>query len=147
MGHVGLTPQTVEKLGGFKVQGKDAASAQEIMMNAKKLEEVGCFSLVLECVPAPLAQMITKKLRIPTIGIGAGPHCDGQVLVTPDLLGLFTGHQPKFVKRYAHLSDTIRRAIQSYAQEVTTGQFPSDEQSYRMDLNELDKLVPNFRKN
>jgi len=140
MGHVGLTPQTAAQLGGFKVQGKDAGSARLIIENAKKLEDVGCFSIVLECVPAPLAKLITGELVIPTFGIGAGVDCDGQVLVIHDLLGLYGGKRPKFVKQYVDLNETISKAVRNFKQEVEDNQFPNDEYSYHMDENELRKL-------
>ena len=130
MGHVGLTPQTAEQLGGMKVQGKDQESAQKIIAQAKALEESGCFSLVLECVPDKLAGDITSQLTIPTIGIGAGVYCDGQVLVTHDILGLFTRYRPKFVKNYVNLSEHIVQGIQTYCQEVRDGVFPDKDHSF-----------------
>lgn len=130
MGHVGLTPQTADKLGGFKVQGKDTESAKKIILQAKSFQDKGCFSIVLECIPSQLAQIITQELHIPTIGIGAGVHCDGQVMVTNDLLGLFNGHTPKFVKRYINLSASITEALHRYRKEVVLGQFPDKEHSY-----------------
>jgi len=140
MGHVGLTPQTAQKHGGMKVQGKDAVAARVIIDNAKKLEEVGCFSVVLECIPQEVAEIITKQLKIPTIGIGAGPHCDGQVLVIHDLLGLFTRYQPKFSKKYADLGPLILEAVKEYKKEVTTGQFPDDAHSFHLPADEIKKL-------
>ena len=140
MGHIGLTPQTASKLGGFKVQGKDAESAQKIMDSALALEEAGCFSVLLECVPDRLAEIITKKLRVPTIGIGSGMGCDGQVLVTHDLLGLFDRFMPKFVKRYANLSEEILQGIESYIAEVQSGKFPTKEHSFTMKDEEIKKL-------
>jgi len=137
MGHVGLTPQTA---GAMKVQGKDAASAKVILEEAKKLEAAGCFSVVLECIPLELARLITARLRIPTIGIGAGPHCDGQVLVTHDLLGLFDRYSPKFSKKYADLSVIIKAAAKAYKQDVIEGKFPDDAHSFRMPPDELKKL-------
>ena len=130
MGHIGLTPQTAEKLGGMKVQGCDMKSAEILLTQARSLEQVGCFSIVLECIPMALAKVITKDLSIPTIGIGAGVHCDGQVLVTHDLLGLFNRYRPKFVKTYANLSDNIMEGVKQYCKEVQEGQFPSKEQSF-----------------
>ncbi len=130
MGHVGLTPQTAEQLGGFKVQGKDEGSAKRILENAKALEKVGCFSVVLECIPAPLAKLITEDLKIPTIGIGAGPDCSGQVLVTHDLLGLFDRYKPKFVKQYVHLAENILKGIKEFKSEVEEGIFPDSIHSY-----------------
>ncbi len=131
MGHVGLTPQTASQLGGYKVQGKDPQRAKEILEGAVALEKAGCFSVVLECIPDSLASEITKKLNIPTIGIGAGVHCDGQVLVTQDLLGLFNRFTPKFVKRYAGLREEAVKAIQQFAQEVKEKKFPSMEQTFQ----------------
>ena len=130
MGHLGLTPQFVHQMGGFKVQGKSDKQAARILSGAKELEQAGAFSIVLEGVPADLATRVTKALRIPTIGIGAGPGTDGQVLVFHDLLGLTTGKAPKFVKRYAKLAEEITRAAQTYAQEVGDGTFPGPEHSY-----------------
>ena len=140
MGHVGLTPQTAASEGGFGMRGKDAESAGRILTQAVSLEEVGCFAMVLECLPDLLAQEITHRLRIPTIGIGSGPSCDGQVVVTHDLLGLFERFQPKFVKRYADLSGTIRQALGAYARDVRSGQFPGREQTVAMDPAEFAKL-------
>ena len=132
MGHVGLTPQSATMLGGFKTQGRTAEAAQRIVEGAKALEDVGCCSLVLEAVPAPVATRITRELSIPTIGIGAGADCDGQVLVYHDLLGLSEGHLPRFVKRYANLSVEIRDALAAYATEVRSGAFPGEEHTYAM---------------
>ncbi|MEW6274615.1 MAG: 3-methyl-2-oxobutanoate hydroxymethyltransferase [Bacillota bacterium] len=133
MGHIGLTPQTASLLGGFKVQGKDIASARKVLEDALALEKAGIFCLLLECVPAPLAGLITRKLRVPTIGIGAGPLCDGQVLVFHDLVGLFDRFVPRFVKQYARLSDEISRALTEFAREVAEGVFPGPEHSFKMD--------------
>jgi len=130
MGHLGLTPQFVHQMGGFKVQGKSQSQASRILADAKALEEAGAFSLVLEGVPSELAQRVTSALRIPTIGIGAGPATDGQVLVFHDMLGLTTGKAPKFVKRYANLADEITRAATRYAQDVAAGTFPGPEHEY-----------------
>jgi len=137
MGHVGLTPQTAEKLGGFKVQGRDAESARKIIKHAKDLQEKGCFSIVLECIPSPIAEMITEQLSIPTIGIGAGPHCDGQVLVTHDILGLFDRFKPKFVKQYTDLGASIIEGVKNYCKEVEDGTFPDVSRSYSMNEQEL----------
>ena len=131
MGHLGLTPQSVHKFGGFKVQGRDEAAAKKLLDDAMALEQAGAFSIVLECVPADLAKEVTESLAIPTIGIGAGPDCDGQVLVTPDLLGIFDRFVPKFVKRYAHLAPLIEEAVKTYIDEVKTGAFPSEEHIYK----------------
>jgi 3-methyl-2-oxobutanoate hydroxymethyltransferase len=132
MGHVGLTPQSATMLGGFKTQGRTAEAAQLIVEGAKGLEDAGCCSIVLEAVPAPVAARITEELSIPTIGIGAGAECDGQVLVYHDLLGLSEGHLPRFVKRYANLSAEIRDALVAYATEVRSGAFPEEQHTYAM---------------
>jgi len=130
MGHLGLTPQSVQQLGGFKVQGRDAAGARRIVEDALLLEEAGCFALVLEAVPGELAAYITERLTIPTIGIGAGAGCDGQVLVMHDLLGLHNSHVPKFVKQYANLYGQMVEGIRQYAEEVRAGLFPTSEHTY-----------------
>lgn len=140
MGHIGLTPQTAEKSGGFKVQGKDAEAAQRLIEQATALEKLGCFSLVLECVPDKIAGMITQRLKIPTIGIGAGVYCDGQVLVVHDMLGLFERYTPKFVKKYINLSPLIAKAIEEYKNEVIQGRFPGQEHSFTIKEEELKKL-------
>jgi 3-methyl-2-oxobutanoate hydroxymethyltransferase len=127
VGHIGLTPQSVRRLGGYKVQ----RDADRLLDDALAIEAAGAFALVVECVPTELAQRITAALKIPTIGIGAGPHCDGQVLVTPDLLGLFTDLRPRFVKQYAELGEEVTRAVEEYCREVRGGQFPSAEYSFR----------------
>jgi 3-methyl-2-oxobutanoate hydroxymethyltransferase len=127
VGHIGLTPQSVRRLGGYKVQ----RDADRLLDGALAIEAAGAFALVVECVPSELAQRITAALKIPTIGIGAGPHCDGQVLVTPDLLGLFTDLRPRFVKQYAELGEEVTRAVEEYCREVRGGQFPSAEYSFR----------------
>jgi 3-methyl-2-oxobutanoate hydroxymethyltransferase len=137
MGHIGLTPQSATMLGGFKTQGKTASAAMRLVAEAHELEEAGCCTLVLEAVPTPVAARITAELTIPTIGIGAGPDCDGQVLVYHDLLGLTEGHLPRFVKRYANLSREIRDALEAYAAEVRSGAFPDDEHAYAMPEGEL----------
>ena len=130
MGHLGLTPQSVHAMGGFKVQGKTDKQAARIVADAKALEEAGAFSVVLEGMPTKVAAQVTHALRIPTIGIGAGPACDGQVLVFHDMLGLTTGKAPKFVKRYANLADEISRAATAYMEDVRTGKFPGPEHEY-----------------
>jgi 3-methyl-2-oxobutanoate hydroxymethyltransferase len=137
MGHIGLTPQSATMLGGFKTQGKTAEAALDLVAGARALEDGGCCSIVLEAVPAPVAARITAELSIPTIGIGAGPNCDGQVLVYHDLLGLTEGHLPRFVKRYANLSREIRDALEAYAAEVRSGAFPGEEHTYEMPAEEL----------
>jgi len=140
MGHVGLTPQTAEQLGGFKVQGKDAQSAGKIIEYAKLLEQKGCFSIVLECIPHQIAGIITNELSIPTIGIGAGASCDGQVLVIHDLLGLFNRYKPKFVKQYVDLSKAAIEGIERFKEEVKNGNFPDKDHSYSMNEEELASL-------
>ncbi|VAX35198.1 3-methyl-2-oxobutanoate hydroxymethyltransferase [hydrothermal vent metagenome] len=140
MGHVGLTPQRAEELGGMKVQGKDADSAHQIIEDAKVLEDKGCFSVVLECIPEAIAKMITQELSIPTIGIGAGVYCDGQVLVTHDILGLSDRFHPKFVKQYVDLKTAMFNGIKQFCQEVHEQKFPNQEHSYSMKEEELKKL-------
>ncbi len=139
-GHLGLTPQSAGQLGGFKVQGKSAQAGKQLLEDARALAEAGCFSLVLEAVPAPLAQRVTWAVSIPTIGIGAGAGCDGQVLVLHDLVGLFDRFLPKFVKRYAELSKEMSQAIAAFKQEVEAGSFPDAEHSFSMKQEELDAL-------
>ena len=140
IGHIGLTPQTADKSGGFKVQGKDAEAAQKLIEQASLLERLGCFSIVLECVPDKIAKLITQKLTIPTIGIGAGVHCDGQVLVTYDMLGLFERFTPKFVKKYINLSPLILKAVEEYKNEVLQEKFPEPKHSFTIKEEELAKL-------
>jgi len=130
MGHLGLTPQSVHALGGYRVQGRDEQTAQRLKTDAKALEDAGAFAIVLELLPAPLASQITKSLTIPTIGIGAGPACDGQVLVLPDMLGLNERFTAKFVKRYAALATDVQEAVQRYAAEVREGRYPGPEHSF-----------------
>src|SRR3954468_20894770 len=132
MGHIGLTPQSVNAFGGFKVQGKGADDARRLIDEAAALEQAGCFSLVLECVPSELAQLITERISIPTIGIGAGIHCDGQVLVYHDLLGLYDGHKAKFVRQYADIGAQMKSAIEKYLSDVREGSFPNDGESFHM---------------
>lgn len=136
VGHIGLTPQTATALGGFKTQGKTGAVAARLVSDALALQDAGASLLVLEAVPAPVATEITRRLTIPTIGIGAGAGCDGQVLVYHDLLGLSEGHLPRFVKRYANLSREIRDALEAYASDVRAGTFPAREHTYAMDEDE-----------
>lgn len=140
-GHIGLTPQTATSLGGFKVQGKNAQAALQMLNDAKALEEAGCFSMVLEAIPAPLAERITRHVGIPTIGIGAGPGCDGQVLVIHDLVGLYDRFTPKFVKQYARVNDTVTAALLKYKEEVENRTFPAEAHSFTMQTEELDKLI------
>ena len=137
MGHIGLTPQTATMLGGFKAQGRSAAKAVRLVEDALALQAAGCFSIVLEAVPAPVAAHITELLEIPTIGIGAGASCDGQVLVWHDLLGLYEGRAPRFVKQYAELAPTIADAVERYAAEVRSGAFPEEKHTYAMSEDEL----------
>ena len=137
MGHIGLTPQSATMLGGFKAQGRTAPKALRLFEDALALESAGCFTLVLEAVPAPVAARITEALTIPTIGIGAGAGCDGQVLVWHDLLGLYEGHAPRFVKRYANLADEIKRALETYVAEVRSGAFPEEQHTYAIPDEEL----------
>jgi 3-methyl-2-oxobutanoate hydroxymethyltransferase len=137
MGHLGLTPQSATALGGFKAQGRTAEQARRILDDARTLEAAGCFALVLEAVPAPLAARVTETLSIPTIGIGAGATCDGQVLVWHDLLGLYAGRSPRFVKRYAELSGEIEQALARFAADVRSGAFPEARHTYAMPDDEL----------
>ena len=137
MGHIGLTPQSATMLGGFKAQGRTAEKALALLGDARALEAAGCFSLVLEAVPAPVAARITRELSIPTIGIGAGSDCDGQVLVWHDILGLYEGRTARFVKRYAEIGDTIRAALTAYAADVRDHRFPEEQHTYSMPDGEL----------
>jgi 3-methyl-2-oxobutanoate hydroxymethyltransferase len=132
MGHIGLTPQSVHAMGGFRVQGKSEAAADRLLADAQALDDAGAYSIVLESMPADLARRITETVRVPTIGIGAGPHCDGQVLVCYDLLGMYRELSPKFVKRYAELGDAAVQAFQAYVREVQGGQFPDAEHAFGM---------------
>ncbi len=145
MGHVGLTPQSINALGGFHVQGKTVDAAKQLERDAKAVEAAGAFSVVLESVPRELAARITEKLRIPTIGIGAGPDCDGQVLVFHDLVGLTIGHTPKFARQYANLSGEISRAVQAYCSDVRSGGFPSDAESFHSSAELRDQLLARQR--
>jgi 3-methyl-2-oxobutanoate hydroxymethyltransferase len=140
MGHIGLTPQTADKSGGFKVQGKDADAARRLIEQATALQKLGCFAIVLECVPDKIAKMISEKLKIPTIGIGAGVYCDGQVLVVHDMLGLFERYTPKFVKKYINISALITKAIEEFKSEVIQEKFPTQEHSFTIKGEELKKL-------
>ena len=141
MGHIGLTPQSIHQLGGFKVQGKTPEAASRLLKDAQALEEAGAFAVVLETVPAPLATLITQTINIPTIGIGSGIGCDGQVQVINDILGSFADFVPKHAKQYAKLADIIRTAITEYDNEVKAGSFPTDEQSFSMDESILAELT------
>ncbi len=137
MGHIGLTPQSATMLGGFKAQGRSAEKARQLLADARELEAAGCFSLVLEAVPAPVAKRITQTLSIPTIGIGAGAECDGQVLVWHDLLGLYAGRAPRFVKQYANLAPEITEALERFVADVRSGAFPEEQHTYAMPEDEL----------
>ena len=144
MGHIGLTPQAVNGLGGYRVQGRGQEEAQQLVKDALALEQAGAFAVVLEMVPAPLASLISKRLTIPTIGIGAGVGCDGQVQVIHDMLGLFTDFVPKHARRYAQLADVMTKALTAYAQEVREGSFPSAKESFKMDETLLDGLADGY---
>ncbi len=140
MGHIGLTPQSIHQLGGFKVQGKTAEAAKRLLQDATSLGEAGVFSIVLESIPSPLSKLITQKVSVPTIGIGAGPDCDGQVQVVSDLLGLFTDFVPRHAKQYAKLTEIIKGAVAGYIAEVKDGSFPTSQHSSTMDENILARL-------
>jgi len=141
MGHIGLTPQSVHQLSGFKVQGKTADAALRLVEDACALSDAGAFAIVLEAIPTPLARVITQKVNVPTIGIGAGPYCDGQVQVISDILGLFTDFVPKHAKQYTRLADQIRKAVADYVGEVQDGVFPTEKESHSMDESILAGLV------
>lgn len=138
--HIGLTPQSVNSFGGFKVQGKDEQGAKKLIEDAKKVERAGAFMLVLECVPAKLAEIITNEISIPTVGIGAGKGCDGQVLVYQDMLGMFSDFVPKFVKRYADIGETMKKAFEEYIKDVKKGDFPEEKHCYKIDEEIIEKL-------
>ena len=140
MGHIGRTPQSINVFGGFKVQGKSEEAARALLADAKAVEEAGAFAVVIEAVPAALAQMITDAVSIPTIGIGAGAGCDGQILVYQDMLGMFSDFTPKFVKRYANVGEVMREAFANYAAEVASGAFPTEEHTYKIKDDVLEKL-------
>lgn len=140
MGHLGLTPQSVHQMGGYKVQGKDGDAARKLLEDAKALEQAGAFAVVLECIPQQLAKVVTETIGIPTIGIGAGADCDGQVLVIHDLLGMFSDFKPKFVKQYVNLKEQIIKACQDYSEEVKNKAFPADEHVFNMAEEELKKI-------
>ncbi|MCL2337970.1 MAG: 3-methyl-2-oxobutanoate hydroxymethyltransferase, partial [Firmicutes bacterium] len=140
VGHLGLTPQSINVFGGYKVQGKDADAAQKLLDDARALEEAGAFAVVLECVPVPLAKLVTEKIGIPTIGIGAGPYCSGQVLVIHDMLGFSGRFAPKFVKRYANLHEIISQSLRDFRAEVENSAFPSPEYSFAMDETVLKNI-------
>ncbi|WP_026889837.1 3-methyl-2-oxobutanoate hydroxymethyltransferase [Clostridium beijerinckii] len=140
MGHIGLTPQSVNAFGGFKVQGKSEAAAKQLIDDAVLIEKAGAFSIVLEGIPEKVAELITNAVSIPTIGIGAGKYCDGQILVYQDMLGMFNDFVPKFVKQYANVGTVMRDAISSYIKEVQAGDFPEEKHTFKIDENELKKL-------
>ncbi|HCW54805.1 MAG TPA: 3-methyl-2-oxobutanoate hydroxymethyltransferase [Clostridium sp.] len=140
MGHLGLTPQSINAFGGFRVQGKTEEAAKTLIEDAKKLEEAGVFSITLEGIPAKVAELITNAVSVPTIGIGAGKGCDGQILVYQDMLGMFSDFVPKFVKQYANIGTVMKEAIQSYIKEIQDGSFPEEKHTYKIDETELNKL-------
>lgn len=140
MAHLGLTPQSIHAFGGFKVQGKTEVAAKKLLEDAKRVQEAGAFSVVLEAVPSKLAAMITEELEIPTIGIGAGNGCDGQILVYQDMLGMFSDFTPKFVKRYANVGEIMKEAFRNYIEEVESGAFPAKENEYAVDDSVIEKL-------
>jgi 3-methyl-2-oxobutanoate hydroxymethyltransferase len=141
MGHLGLTPQSVHQLGGFRAQGKSVQAAKRMLEDAIALQDAGCFGIVLESVPARLAELISQRLEIPTIGIGAGVGCDGQVLVTHDLIGLFDRFVPRFVKQYAHIHAEMSRALSAYREDVSARRFPAEEHTFTMEDEEWDDLM------
>lgn len=141
MGHLGLTPQSVHAMGGYRVQGKDVAAAEEMITDARALDAAGVFAIVLEGVPSTLAQLVTKEVSAPTIGIGAGPHCDGQVLVIHDVLGLGVGDDPKFVRRYAELAQDATAALRSFFSDIESGAFPTEDETYHMSEEAVAELL------
>ncbi|MFZ5945551.1 MAG: 3-methyl-2-oxobutanoate hydroxymethyltransferase [Bacillota bacterium] len=141
MGHIGLTPQSVSMLGGFKAQGRDVSAALKLVEDAKALEEAGCFAMLLEAIPAEVGKIITERVKVPTLSIGGGPYCDGQVLVVHDALGFFGGHVAKFVKQYANMNQTIEEALTKYKEEVEQVIFPGPEHCYKIKEEELAKLL------
>jgi 3-methyl-2-oxobutanoate hydroxymethyltransferase len=143
MGHVGLTPQSIHHFGRFKVKGREVDEAKKIITGAMNLEKAGVFSVVLECIPMELARIITEKLKVPTIGIGAGPYCDGQILVFHDLVGYSNGYLPKFVKKYADFHELISRSVKGYIDDVKGGKFPDDKYSYHLKTEETAELIKN----
>ncbi len=140
MGHIGLTPQSINMFGGFKVQGKTIEQIQNLIDDAKCLEEAGVFAIVLECIPEKISKIITESVSIPTIGIGAGKYCDGQILVINDMLGMYSDFTPKFVKQYKNLKEDINEAINNYIKDIKTGVFPEEKHSFKIDEQILDKL-------
>ena len=141
MGHIGLTPQSMHAFGGFRVQGKTVEAAEQLLRDARAVEAAGAFSVVLESIPRELAARITGELRIPTIGIGAGPDCDGQILVLHDMIGLSFGHSPKFARRYANAGEAISQAVSAYSNDVREGRFPADEESYHLSSEVRERLL------
>jgi 3-methyl-2-oxobutanoate hydroxymethyltransferase len=141
MGHIGLTPQSVNALGGYRVQGRTKAAARRVLEDARALEDAGAYAVVLECVPSPLAKIITERLTVPTIGIGAGPYCDGQVQVFHDMLGLYSEFVPKHARLYANLAEDVGAAFRRYAEDVRSGDFPSDAESFAMNESLLTDLL------
>jgi len=140
MGHIGLTPQAIYKFGGFLVQGKTLETAKKLILDAKNLEEMGVFSIVLESIPWQIAKLITSNVDVPTIGIGAGPYCDGQILVIHDMLGIFTEFKPKFLKYFGNIGESISQALDKYKNEVINGIYPDIEHSYEFPEQDLDKI-------
>ena len=141
MGHVGLTPQSIYHFGQFKVKGKEIAEAQNIVQDALNLEKAGAFSVILECIPMEVARIITEKLKVPTIGIGAGPYCDGQILVFHDLVGYSNGYLPKFVRKYVDIHEVISKAVKGYIDDVKKGKFPDSSHSYHLKSEKFDELL------
>ena len=141
MGHIGLTPQSIHQLGGYKIQGRTPEAADKMLKDAQALEEAGAFAILMETVPTPLATLITQKITVPTIGIGAGVGCDGQIQIISDILGLFTDFVPKHTKQYAKLADIMSSAVSEYYNDVKSGKFPTDEQSFSMDESILAELT------
>ena len=141
MGHIGLTPQSMHAFGGFRVQGKTIEAAEQLLRDARAVEAAGAFSVVLESIPRELAARITADLRIPTIGIGAGPECDGQILVLHDMIGLSLGHTPKFTRRYTNVGEAISQAVTAYAEDVRDARFPADEESYHLSSEVRERLL------
>jgi 3-methyl-2-oxobutanoate hydroxymethyltransferase len=146
MGHIGLTPQSFHAFGGFRVQGKTAEAADQLFRDARAVEAAGAFSIVLESMPRELAAQITRELRIPTIGIGAGPDCDGQILVLHDMIGLGGDHTPKFARRYVNVAESISRAVGEYARDVQRGTFPADAESFHLSAEVREQLLAGRRK-
>lgn len=140
MAHIGLTPQSINAFGGYKVQGKSEEAAKKLLEDALAIEEAGAFSVVLECVPAKLAKLVSEKISIPTIGIGAGAGCDGQILVYQDMLGMFSDYTPKFVKRFAEAGQVMKGAFADYIKEVQDGSYPAPEHTFKIDDDVLEKL-------